>query len=134
MAVFNAQTITIDVERPLAEVYEYLADPNNFPSWASGLGGSFEPLGGMDWATDAPAGRIVFRFAERNPHGILDHLVLREAGEPMPVPMRVVANGEGTQVIYTLFRHPGFPEQQLRSDAALVTSDLMGLKRLLESR
>jgi hypothetical protein len=134
VAVFNAMTITVDVERPLTEVYDFLADPLNFPSWASGVGDAWDHQGGNDWVSVSPAGRMVYRFADPNPYGILDHVLTPESGEPVAVPMRVVANCEGTQIVYTLFQRPGMSDERLRSDAEWVTSDLMALKSLLESR
>jgi hypothetical protein len=134
LAVFNAMTITVEVERPLQEVYDFLANPSNFPSWASGVGDAFDHQGGNDWVSVSPRGRMAYRFAERNPYGILDHVLTPESGEPVMVPMRVFANCEGTQIVYTLFQRLGMSDDRLKSDAEWVTSDLMALKSLLESR
>lgn len=134
MAVFNAITINVDIERPLAEVYEFLAEPLNFPSWATGVGDSFEHQAGNDWVSNTPTGQIVFRFSERNRFGILDVITMPEGGEPIYVPVRVIANGEGTQIILTLLQRPGMSDEHLQSDAEWTTSNLQALKSLLENR
>jgi hypothetical protein len=134
VAVFNAITINVDIERPLTKVYEFLAEPLNFPSWATGVGDSFEHQSGNDWVSNTPTGRIVFRFAERNRFGILDVITMPEGGEPIYVPVRVVANGEGTQIILTLLQRPGMSDEHLQSDAEWTRSNLQALKSLLENR
>jgi hypothetical protein len=49
------------------------------------------------------------------------------------VPMRVVANEAGSEVLFTLFRPPVMTEFRLQQDIALVTSDLQRLKQLMEA-
>ena len=46
--------------------------------------------------------------------------------------MRVVANGTGAEVMFTLLRTPGMTEDAFAADAAAVERDLKALKALLE--
>jgi hypothetical protein len=54
------------------------------------------------------------------------------SGVEVYIPMRVVANGEGSEVIFTLFRTPGMSDESLERDIDWVTGDLATLKELLE--
>ena len=47
--------------------------------------------------------------------------------------MRVVPNGEGSEVIFTLFQQPGMPDENFLSDQDLVRQDLAVLKQVMES-
>ncbi|HMN30099.1 MAG TPA: hypothetical protein PKE45_18245 [Caldilineaceae bacterium] len=47
-------------------------------------------------------------------------------------PMRVFPNGDGSEVVFTVYRRPGMSGQQFAEDAQAVASDLHQLKRLLE--
>jgi hypothetical protein len=78
-------------------------------------------------------GAIQVRFTPRNDHGVLDHHVTLANGIAVHVPMRVVANGSGSEVIFTLFRTPGMSDEDLARDIEWVTKDLGTLKALLES-
>ena len=49
MAVHRARHIGVGIDRPVEEVYAFLAEPANFPRWAEGLGHSFVPVEGMTW-------------------------------------------------------------------------------------
>jgi hypothetical protein len=133
MTIQPARHIGIGIERPFAEAYEFLAAPANFPQWASGLGHSFEPAGGLDWRAQTPMGPMMLRFSARNEHGVLDHSVIPESGAPMLNPMRLLANGEGCELVFTLYRRNGVTDEEYERDAAWVAHDLAGLKALLES-
>lgn len=134
MAVQPARHIGVAIERPFAEVYEFLAEPANFPQWASGLGHSFEPAGGPDWRAQTPMGPMTLRFSPRNEHGVLDHSVIPDNGAPMRNPLRLLANGDGCELVFTLYRRAGMTEEEYERDAAWVAHDLAGLKALLEDR
>ena len=86
-----------------------------------------------DWIADSLMGRVKVRFAPRNDLGVLDHDVVLPSGETVHNPMRVVANGEGSEVIFTLFRRPGVGQEEFAADARAVQRDLKALKKLLES-
>jgi hypothetical protein len=47
-------------------------------------------------------------------------------------PMRVIPNGQGSEVIFTLIQTPDVTDQKLLEDAALVERDLHVLKEILE--
>ena len=47
-------------------------------------------------------------------------------------PMRVVPNGDGSEVVFTLFRRPGMSDHEFSADAAAVEQNLVTLMKLLE--
>lgn len=65
---------------------------------------------------------------------MLGHSVIPENGAPMHNPMRLLANGEGCGLVFTLYRRSGVTEEEYERDAAWVARDLGGLKALLEGR
>jgi hypothetical protein len=77
---------------------------------------------------------VALRFVERNALGVLDHLVTLPTGLKIRNPMRVIANGSGSEVVFTLFQTTNLSDKQFAEDAKLVKNDLRALKRLLEGR
>ena len=132
--MFKSKTISIPIYRPYDEVYEFLAEPRNFPSWASNLGSDFVQIGANDWATTTRNGRVILRFSPRNAYGILDHQVYLEGKTAVTTPMRLIANDEGCEIIYTQLQRPGMTEEAFASEVEWVTSDFEALRSLLESR
>ena len=128
----RARNISVSIERDWREVYEFAHLPENFPRWATGLA-AFLRKDGEQWVTDTPEGEVRVRFTPRNDFGVLDHFVTLATGVQIHVPLRVVANGSGSEVILTLFLLPGMTDEIVERDADLVSNDLRALKRLLES-
>lgn len=127
----ESRTVSVSINREVAEVYRYLADPANFPQWASGLCLSIRQEGGA-WVAETHHGEVKIRFTSSNPYGIVDHYVYPSPGGEVYVPMRVVPNGAGSEVLLTLFRQPGMSDTKLAEDASWVERDLLALKARLE--
>ena len=63
----------------------------------------------------------------------MDHYVITASGESIYNPLRVLGNGDGAEVVFTLYRREGMDETSFDADAAAVDQDLHTLKRLLEA-
>jgi len=138
--IHPSRVLSIGVERPLDMVARFLADPRNFPRWASGLAGGLTPErepgeAGAEpgrWAVETPQGRVTLRFSPPNAFGVADHWVHLPDASVVYVPLRAVANGDGTEVSLTLFRQLGMDAARFEADADWVRRDLAALKRVLE--
>lgn len=138
---FETRILTITLQRPVALVSAFLADPLNYPRWASGLAGGLVSLagkssGGEDpnlWSTQTPQGEVSVRFTAANEFGVADHWVFLPDGTTVYVPLRAVANGSGTEVSFTLFRLPAMSAERFEDDAAWVLRDLRALESAVES-
>ena len=128
----EVQHLSIYVARQPTDVYEFASDPRNLPLWASGLARANVRKDGDVWLMDSPLGKVRVKFAERNAFGVMDHDVTLESGVTVHNPMRVVPHGEGSEVMFTLIRQPGTPDEKFSADKATVEADLKTLKNLLE--
>ena len=129
----HSRHISERIDRPVEEVYRFASDPTNLPTWAPGLGKSIELVDGQ-WVAESSMGRIVVAFVPHNDFGVLDHDVTLTTGLTVYNPMRVIADGTGCEVIFTLRRRQDMSEQDVERDADSVSADLVALKRVLESR
>jgi hypothetical protein len=130
-ATFESRTLSVRINRAPQGVYDFASVPTNFPQWASGLGNSIVRVND-EWIAETPQGPMKVRFTERNSFGVLDHCVIPEPGVELYIPMRVIANGTGSELIFTLFRLPDMSHEKFAEDAEWVMRDLNALKRLLE--
>jgi hypothetical protein len=128
----ESRHVSTHIDRPAAEVYAYAGNPANLPSWAAGLSGSIEQIDG-DWVADSPLGRITVEFVAENDLGVLDHRVTVPSGEAFYNPMRVLDDGSGSEVVFTVRRQAGMSDADFERDVSAVTTDLATLKQLLES-
>jgi hypothetical protein len=131
MTIFASRIITVLIDRDWREVYDFASVPENFQRWAAGLGRRFEKSG-EEWIAEDPDGRLIrIRFSPPNEFGVLDHTVSAEGKETRNA-MRVVPNGTGAEVMFTLLRRPDMTDREFAADAAAVQRDLNTLKAMLE--
>jgi hypothetical protein len=124
--------LTVSIDRPAAEVYAYVRDPAHLPAWAAGLAAGIRRERG-EWVAESPLGRVLVRFVPVNEYGVADHDVVLPDGTTTTNPLRVLADGAGSEVVFTLRRPPAMTDEEWAADAAAVTADLERLKRLLEA-
>ena len=85
----------------------------------------------QQWKAADPEGPVGIGFTGRHAFGVMDHHVGPGVGPEIHVPMRVVPNGGGAEVLGTLFRRPGMSEAEFSADADWVMRELLALKARL---
>ena len=124
--------VSTTIECPAGDVYDYASNPLNLSRWAAGLAHRDVELVDGRWVVDSPMGRVVVAFAPSNDFGVLDHDVTLPAGETVRNPMRVIPNGDGCDVVFTVHRRPGTSVTDFAADVDAVTADLAALRALME--
>jgi hypothetical protein len=127
----EAKHVTVSISRSPADVYAFVGNGENLPRWASGVGHQAEHSNG-EWLVDGPLGKARLRFAPTNALGVLDHDVTLPNGQSVHNPLRVVPNGTGSELTFTVFRLPGTSAEAFAKDASTVQGDLERVKALLE--
>lgn len=129
----RSQTITVQIGLSWRQVYAFLAEPTNFPRWASVTPCTFRQVEGSEWEGEMLGAVRRVRFCAPNEWGVLDHAILFDGQEPMVTPMRVVANADGAEVLFTFFQRDGMSDEQFSSTLEWITADLWALKSMLEA-
>ena len=130
--MLEAKVVTCQVGLPAPDLYEMLWRPECFPLWASGLADASLRRDGEAWLAQGPEGPVRITFTDRNAFGVMDHGVDLGGGRVVRVPLRIVANGAGSEVMLTLFRQPGVSAEKFAADEAWIRRDLAALKALAE--
>ncbi len=127
-----SHTLSVSIKRTPKDVYRFASNPANLARWATTFCKASRRQKGK-WLMETSLGPVEIRLEKKNALGVLDHIILPPGGVPVYVPMRVVANGAGSEVVFTLFRSPNMSKKRFMADIALVKRDLSTLKNLLES-
>lgn len=128
----NSRTISVPINRPASEVYQFASNPENLPRWVRSFCISVI-RSGDNWLLETPTGLVGIRFVPQNDFGVLDHVVTLPDGRSILNPLRVISNGEGSEVLFTLFQLGEMSPEQFAKDAQLVEADLQTLKAVLEA-
>jgi hypothetical protein len=132
MQTHEVRILSTTIAAPLARVYQFAHRPENFPQWAAGLSSSLH-RSGDHWVAQTPAGEASVRFTEPNTYGVLDHWVRIGDQPEIHIPLRVIANGDGTEAELVLYRQPGMSDGDFDRDTEMVRKDLAALKAVFES-
>lgn len=127
----KSHTISISIKKDLKTVYEFISNLENLPRWASSTFPSIKEING-EWLIDTPQGQNKVKLTERNNFGILDHYVELPFGVEVFIPMRVVKNNDGSEVMVTVFQTTEMTNEVYEKDLQTVNIDLNKLKALIE--
>ncbi len=136
--ILPARSFSVSIRQDWRALYERIWRPEFFTRWAAGLAETaLRPESGADgdtdiWLADGDQGQVRIRFTPHNPFGVMDHWVDAGTGWDTHVPLRIVPNGPGAEVILTLYRQPAMDDERFSADIKLVSRDLRALKSLVE--
>ena len=134
--MLETRTIKRSIASTPRQVTEDLADPGNHPLWATEFfAGPGEFVGAGIWRMKVPAmgGDVQMKVDSDIEAGIVD-LYLAPAGRDFDaaLPVRVIPNGVGADVLFTLARMPGQTEEAFEQGVESMERELDQLKSRLE--
>ena len=127
----NSKTMNISIKCDPKTVYEFLSNLENLPKWAPSTFPSIRKVNG-EWLVDTPHGQNKVMLTEKNNFGILDHSVKLVSGAEVYVPMRVLRNGTGSEVLLTIFQTTELTDEAFIQDIKMVERDPNHLKTIIE--
>jgi hypothetical protein len=128
MPISDTQTISIDA--PPGAVLDLVGDPLALPRWAPAFARSVRP-GGEDggWIVDGGDGEQRIRVRVSREHGTVDFLApTRDVGAFS----RVVANGSGSEFLFTQFFADDASEDDVARRRSIVEQELATVRALCE--
>lgn len=129
--MFTSHTLSLTIPRQWLDLYETIWKPEFFPKWASGLTQSQLEPDGNHWRAKGPQGSVKIRFTPHNLFAVMDHWIDVGSGKEIYVPMRVIANEQGAEVMVTVYRQPFTSDEKFKEDIEWVSKDLEKLNQLL---
>lgn len=124
--------ISIKIEKPKDEVYQFASNPENFPQWLAFVQ-SIKKISGDSWKAETTLGAVTIDLFPENKLGVIDHNVTLPDKTVVHNSLRVMENGTGSKVVFVLFEMPGKTEADYKKDADAVRADLNKLKQIMEA-
>lgn len=137
MSTLPTQTLKVTIAAPFERVVADLADGRSHGEWATEFfAGPVSEAGDGTYTADVPAmgGPTRMRIRADIGLGVID-LYLAPEGKPFgpPLPVRIVPNGDGADVLWILARFPGMPDAAWGGALASMERELEALRLRLES-
>lgn len=138
MPTLETRTLVVTIDAPFEQVVEDLADPAAYPQWGteffSGVADP-QPDGSCRVTVPRLGGAARFKVAADTARGLID-LYLAPEGAPFgaPLPVRLLRNSSGVDVLWTLARPPQEPEPAWQQGLQSMERELKALKRRHETR
>jgi hypothetical protein len=137
MTTIPTETVKVTIDASFAEVTGFIADPKNAHIIGSDFfAGPLKKLEGDEWLATVPrmGGEVRYRHDVTLDDGVID-IYLAAPGEDFgpPLPVRVVPNGDGVDVLWTLARFPGVSDEEWDQNVNSMKRELERVKARLES-
>jgi len=139
MSTLPITTLTVTIDAPYAQVAQDLANPDTHTEWATEFfSGPATPAENGAVRVNVPAmgGDVLYRTEADVDRGILDFYFAQTTGASLgpPLPVRLLHNGDGVDVLWTLTRFPETPDDRWEAGIASMERELQNLKHRHEKR
>jgi hypothetical protein len=137
MSTMITETIRVMIDAPFDQVASDLADPDTHPEWGTEFfSGPARPGDEGEVLVTVPrmGGEVRFKVEADVGSGVID-LYLAPHASPFgpPLPIRVIRNADGVDVLFTLARFPGQSDDEWEEGVASMARELTKLKARHES-
>jgi hypothetical protein len=125
----NHHTLTMTFIAPRDEVFDYLADIEKLPEWATEFARELKLVDGRYKVVNG-LGELFFEIRADRGSGVIDMLAGPSADSLALFPTRVVPLADGGSAFtFTMFQAPGQPEEQFEGQFASLRREFGNLER-----
>ena len=127
----RTETVTAVLSAPRRTVFEYLADIEHLPEWATEFARELR-RDGDDYKVVNGLGEFFFAIEADPATGVIDMFAGPSKSEMAVFPTRAITLPDGrTAYTFTMFQTPGMPDELFESQHASLQRELATLERLL---
>jgi Polyketide cyclase / dehydrase and lipid transport len=124
-----SETASISIEAPPDAVLDLVGDPLALPRWAPAFAPAVRPGDDGTWIVDSGEGELHIRVRVSRELGTVDFLA---AGRDVGAFSRVVANGSGSEYLFTQFYEADETHAGAAGRRAVVAAELETVRALCE--
>ena len=128
----RSDTRTVTIHARPEDVFAIVAEPGALPRWAIGFAKSVA-LTDDGWRVELASGtRVPIRYVTSRELGVVDFHIAPAPGAGSVAHARILANGDGTEVVFTQFQGDA-PDDVFDAQVEAVARELVVLKALAET-
>jgi hypothetical protein len=123
--------VTTVLSAPQREVFEYMADVEHLPEWATEFARELRRVGD-DYKVVNGLGEFFFRIEADEASGVIDMFAGPAKDEMAVFPTRAVPLPDGrTAYTFTMFQSPGMPDELFDAQYASLRREFANIERRL---
>jgi len=127
----RSATVTTVLQAPQQEVFDYMADIEHLPEWATEFARELRREGD-DYKVVNGLGEFYFSIRADRDSGVIDMFAGPTKEELAVFPTRAVALPDGrTAFSFTMFQGPGMPDELFEAQHASLEREFENIERLL---
>jgi hypothetical protein len=127
----RADTRSISISAPPAQLFRFVADATNLPRWAIGFARAVR-RDRQGWIVTTGTGEVPVQIRSDEATGVVDFLLSPAPGVGGLAASRVIPRGEQSEYVFTQFQAPGMTDDAFAKSVAALSHELEVLKALLE--
>jgi hypothetical protein len=128
----RSATVTTVLSAPQAAVFEYLADIEHLPEWATEFARELRREGG-DYKVVNGLGEFFFAIKADSASGVIDMFAGPTKDAMAVFPTRAVALPDGrTAYSFTMFQAPDMPDELFEAQYASLRREFANIERVLD--
>jgi hypothetical protein len=129
----RSETVTAILSAPQRTVFDYLAEIEHLPEWATEFARELR-RDGDDFKVVNRLGEFYFTIEADPASGVIDMYAGPSKSEMAVFPTRAITLPDGrTAFTFTMFQTPGMPDELFESQHASLERELANLERVLGS-
>jgi hypothetical protein len=121
----RAEHRSLGVAAAPAKVHAYLADASNLPSWAPAFASSVSPSG-ASWLVSRDGAEFAIDVLADQRSGTVDFVAAGDHARGLFA--RVLPNGSGSEVVFTLMFEPDAPEGVVAARTLTLETELAAVR------
>ena len=134
--VNRSNTHTVSIAAPAAEVFAFVADPENLPRWAVGFCKAIRRDSDRAgrWIATTGGGDLPIRYVTDEARGVVDFYFEPRPNVEVAAFSRVLPNAAGAEYVFTQFQTAGMPDDVFESQVRALIEELQVLRALIVAR
>src|SRR3954453_19271014 len=130
MPTIRSVTSSISIQAPPSAVLDLVGDATTLPRWAPGFAQDVRAQG-EHWVVHTGAGEALIDLRVSRERGTVDIVSVDQPARG--VFTRVLANGDGSEYLFTQFFPDGTPDDAVRQQVAVVEGELRSVREACEA-
>ncbi len=127
-----AKTLTASLPGTPQDVFAYISNPNNLSAWHSSFCRAVRAEN-TGYSVESPRGAVPVRFLRDDHTLVLDILAEVSDGIELASAIRLLSNGQGTEMVWTLVKPEGLSDSVFHEQLRWAGSALHNLRKLPKS-